>query len=53
MIASLYRALYLQQPLDTSLLLAEIQTMIPLSVSRREHLEALRTLARDRFVNVR
>jgi hypothetical protein len=52
-IAALYRALYLQQPLNTSLLLAEIQVMIPLSVSRREHLQELRAIARNRFVNVK
>lgn len=52
-IAGLYRALYLQRPLDTQLLLEEIRETIPLSVSRREDLERLRRLARDRFVNVR
>ncbi len=52
-IAALYRALYLQQPLDTTLLLKEIRSTIPLSVSRREHLQALRAIAKDRFVSVR
>jgi SpoVK/Ycf46/Vps4 family AAA+-type ATPase len=52
-IAALYRALYLQQPLDTALILAEIASTIPLSVSRREHLAELRAIAQDRFVNVR
>ncbi|MBE9117636.1 AAA family ATPase [Lusitaniella coriacea LEGE 07157] len=52
-IASLYRALHLQHPLDTELLLEEIQATVPLSVSRREDVERLRSLARDRFVSVR
>ena len=52
-IAALYRALYLQKPLDTTLLLAEIRSTIPLSVSRREHLQELRAIAKDRFVSVR
>lgn len=51
-IAALYRALYLKQPLDTKLLLTEIRQTIPLSVSRREDIERLRQLARDRFVAV-
>jgi len=51
-IAALYRALYLKQPLDTKLLLAEIRQTIPLSVSRREDIEQLQQLARDRFVAV-
>ena len=52
-IAALYRALYLQKPLDTALLLEEIRSTIPLSVSRREHLQELRAIAKDRFVSVR
>lgn len=52
-ISALYRALYLQKPLDTALLLDQIQATIPLSVSRREDLESLRLLAKDRFVSVR
>ncbi|NJM64443.1 MAG: AAA family ATPase [Acaryochloris sp. RU_4_1] len=52
-IAALYRALYLEKPLDTDLLVQEIQGMIPLSVSRKEHLHQLRTLAQDRFINTR
>ena len=51
-ISSLYRALHLRRELDTDLLLAEIRYVIPLSVSRREDIERLRELARDRFVNV-
>ncbi len=52
-IAALYRALYLRQPLNTELLIQEIDSTIPLSVSRREHLEQLRAIAKDRFVSVR
>jgi SpoVK/Ycf46/Vps4 family AAA+-type ATPase len=51
-ISALYSALYLEQPLDTALLLKEIQQMIPLSVSRKEHLQQLRAIAKDRFVSV-
>lgn len=52
-VAGLYRALYLNQPLDTALLLEEIRATIPLSVSRQEALLQLRTLAKERFVNVK
>jgi hypothetical protein len=52
-IAALYRALYLKQPLNTELLIQEINSTIPLSVSRREHLQQLRAIAQDRFVSVR
>lgn len=48
-IAALYRALYLQKPLDTALLLDEIRKTIPLSVSRREDIEQLRNWAQQRF----
>ncbi|MCG9892304.1 MAG: AAA family ATPase [Thermosynechococcaceae cyanobacterium MS004] len=51
-ITGLYSALYLEKPLDTDLLLKEISQMIPLSVSRKEHLEDLRAIAQDRFVSV-
>ncbi len=52
-IASLYRALYLQQPLATPLLIDEIKATIPLSVSRREALQELRAIAKERFVGVK
>lgn len=52
-IAALYRALYLRQPLNTELMIQEIDSTIPLSVSRREHLQQLRAIAKDRFVSVR
>jgi len=49
----LYAALHKKRPLDTTLLVSEISQTIPLSVSRREDVEALRTMARERFVPVR
>jgi SpoVK/Ycf46/Vps4 family AAA+-type ATPase len=52
-ISALYRALYLQQPLDTDLLILEIESTVPLSVSRREDVDHLRTTARSRFVDVK
>jgi SpoVK/Ycf46/Vps4 family AAA+-type ATPase len=52
-IAALYRALYLQKPLDTAILLETIKATIPLSVSRREDLQKLRAIAQERFVSVR
>lgn len=51
-ISSLYRALHMAKPPDTSLLLEEIRSTVPLSVSRREDIEALRETARNRFVPV-
>ena len=52
-IAALYRALSLKKALDTALLLEEMRQTIPLSVTRREDVEQLRAMARDRFVSVR
>jgi MoxR-like ATPase len=52
-IGALYRSLYDNRPLDTEILLEEIRSTVPLSVSRREDIEALRQDARDRFVSVR
>jgi len=51
-IASLYRGLYLKQPLDTELLVKEISETVPLSVSRREDMQELREMAQGRFVSV-
>jgi SpoVK/Ycf46/Vps4 family AAA+-type ATPase len=51
--AALYDALHRKRPLDTTLLLQEIGATVPLSVSRREDVERLRALGRDRFVPVR
>jgi ATPase family protein associated with various cellular activities (AAA)/AAA+ lid domain-containing protein len=51
-VAALYRTLYEKRQLDTSLLLATLKATVPLSVSRREEIEALRTYASGRFVRV-
>jgi hypothetical protein len=51
--AALYGALHKKRPLDTTLLLQEIGSTVPLSVSRREDVERLRALGRERFVPVR
>ena len=51
-IAALYRGLHQKQPLNTELLLEEISETIALSVSRREDIQRLREIARERFVNV-
>ncbi len=52
-VASLYRALHQARPLDTELLLEEMTQTVPLSVSRREDVEALRQTGRERFVSLR
>lgn len=52
-ITALYRALYLGQALSMSLLLDSIKSTIPLSVSRREDVERLRSIAQERFVSAR
>ena len=52
-ISGLYRSLHVKHPLDTKLLIEEIQSTIPLSVSRREDLEQLRAIAKERFVNAK
>jgi SpoVK/Ycf46/Vps4 family AAA+-type ATPase len=52
-IAGLYRALHAKRPLDTGKILAELAETVPLSVTRREDIERLRALARERFVPVR
>ena len=51
-IAALYRGLHQKQPLNTELLLEEIRETIHLSVSRREDIQRLREMARERFVSV-
>jgi SpoVK/Ycf46/Vps4 family AAA+-type ATPase len=50
--AALYGALHKKRALDTTQLLQEIGGTVPLSVSRREDVERLRALARERFVPV-
>ena len=51
-IASLYRALHKKEPLSTAHMLKEIRETVPLSVSRREDIQQLRAMARERFVPV-
>jgi SpoVK/Ycf46/Vps4 family AAA+-type ATPase len=51
-VASLYRTLYEKRTLDTALLLSMIKATVPLSVSRREEIAALRSYATGRFVPV-
>ncbi len=41
-----------KQPLDTELILEELEETVPLSVSRHEDIKRLREMARGRFVNV-
>jgi ATPase family associated with various cellular activities (AAA) len=52
-IATLYRAIYERVPVNGALILDEIKATVPLSVSRREDVQALRQVARERFVSVR
>src|SRR5215217_4558138 len=52
-VAALYRALYQKTPLTTDLLVEELTQSVPLSVTRREDIDQLRTMAQGRFVNVR
>jgi hypothetical protein len=52
-ITALYNALYLKQPLNTEFLVTAIQSTVPLSISRREDLEVLRAIAKERFVSAK
>ena len=52
-VAGLYRSLHGKRPLDTELLVKELRDTVPLSVSRREDIDRLRAMARERFVPVR
>jgi hypothetical protein len=52
-IGALYRALHGRRPLDADLLVEEMGATVPLSVSRREDIERLRGMARERFVPVK
>ncbi len=52
-VAALYRALHDKTLLTTDLLIKELTHTVPLSVTRREDIEALRQTAEGRFVNVR
>ncbi|MGE5812854.1 MAG: AAA family ATPase, partial [Acidobacteriota bacterium] len=51
-VAALYRTLYEKRQLDTALLLATLKATVPLSISRREEIQALRSYASGRFMNV-
>ena len=51
--ASLLRALQQGRPLSDELILQELSATVPLSRSRREDIERLRAVARERFVPVR
>ncbi|NJR68866.1 MAG: AAA family ATPase [Synechococcales cyanobacterium CRU_2_2] len=50
-VAALYRALHLNLPLNTAILQEEVNSTVPLSVSCREDIEALRAFAQERFVS--
>ncbi len=52
-IAALYRSLHEKCPINTELLVEEVKATVPLSISRREDLHALRMMAQDRFVSVK
>lgn len=52
-VAALYRALHQKTALSTDLLIEELTHTVPLSVTRREDIDALRQTAEGRFVNVR
>jgi hypothetical protein len=52
-VASLYRSLHDKTPLTSALVLDELRQTVPLSVSRREDIDHLRMVARERFVPVR
>ncbi len=52
-IAGLYTALHDERALDTGLLLRELESTLPLSVSRAEDVARLQALGRERFVPVR
>lgn len=48
-----YRALYENRPADTALVVEQIKRTVPLSVTRREDINRLRALAKERFVPAR
>ncbi|OQW32227.1 MAG: AAA family ATPase [Nitrospira sp. SG-bin1] len=52
-VAALYRALHQKVSLTTDLIIEELTQTVPLSVTRREDIDALRQTADGRFVNVR
>ena len=52
-ITSLYQAIHENRPMDTELLVQAVKATVPLSISRREDLHSLRTMAQERFVSVK
>jgi hypothetical protein len=52
-ISTLYRSIHAQCTMDTALLVEEVKATVPLSISRREDLHHLRSIAQERFVSVR
>ncbi|QQE64664.1 hypothetical protein GFS31_13450 [Leptolyngbya sp. BL0902] len=48
-----YRALYENRSADTALIIEQIKRTVPLSVTRREDIDRLRALAKERFVSAR
>ncbi|MGG6239181.1 AAA family ATPase [Nodosilinea sp. AN01ver1] len=52
-ITAYYHALHENRPADTALLLDEIKRTVPLSICRREDIQRLRNVARERFVAAR
>ncbi|MEL6381972.1 MAG: AAA family ATPase [Cyanobacteria bacterium J06626_18] len=52
-ITTLYRAIHQSCPVSTELVIEEVKSTVPLSISRREDLENLRLMARERFVSVK
>lgn len=52
LIAALYRSLHARAPLSTQHILDEVSQTIPLSISRKEDLQRLRSAAQGRFVPV-
>jgi SpoVK/Ycf46/Vps4 family AAA+-type ATPase len=51
-VSSLYRALHSKQPLTTQGVVESVRQTVPLSVTRREDVEALRAAAKGRFTPV-
>lgn len=51
-VAALYRSLHEKTPCDQRKVLAELDATVPLSTSRREDIDRLRSLAQERFVPV-
>jgi hypothetical protein len=52
-ITALYRAIHEKRPINTDLIIESVKATVPLSISRREDLHALRHLAQERFVSVK